>query len=133
MIQSAGGFEGANSRAELPASYTQIYDISRKMKLKKGKEMKDQIMELIGMCNSQKGIPTMFLKEVRTAPELRLVLGNERQLGDIERLGTISSFTVLGADPTFNICDYNVTITTYRHALLLVKNHDIHLVMLVQY
>ena len=41
MIQSAGGFEGANSSAELPASYTQIYDISRKMKLKEGKEMKD--------------------------------------------------------------------------------------------
>ena len=31
VIQSAGGFEGANSSAELPASYTQIYDISRKM------------------------------------------------------------------------------------------------------
>ena len=46
MIQSAGGFEGANSSAELPASYTQIYDISRKMKLKEVKEMKDQIMEL---------------------------------------------------------------------------------------
>ena len=85
MIQSAGGFEGANSSAELPASYSQIYDISRKMKLKEGKEMKDQIMELIDMCNNQKGTPTMFLREVWTAPELSLVLANERQLDDIER------------------------------------------------
>ena len=38
MIPSAGGFEGANSSAELPASYTQIYDISRKMKLKEEKK-----------------------------------------------------------------------------------------------
>ena len=130
MIQSAGGFEGANSSAELPASYTQSYDISRKMKLKEGKEMKDEIMALIDMCNSQKGTSTMFLREVRTAPELSLVLANERQLDDIERFGTKSLFTVLGIDPTFNICDYNVTITTYRHPLLLVKNHNIHPVML---
>ena len=85
VIQSAGGFEGANSSAELPASYTQIYDISRKIKLKEGKVTKDQIMELIDMCNCQKGTPTMFLREVRTAPELSLVLANERQLDDIER------------------------------------------------
>ena len=84
MIQSAGGFQGANSSAELPPYYTQIYDISRKMKLKKVKEMKDQIMELIEMCNNQKGTPTMFLREVRTAPELSLVFHNERQLDDIE-------------------------------------------------
>ena len=130
MIQSAGGFEGANSSAELPASYTQIYDISRKMKLKQRKEMKDQIMELMDICNSQKGTSTMFLGEVRTAPELSLVLAKETQLGDIERFGTRSPFTVLGVDPTFNICDYNVTITTYRHPLLLIKNDDINLVML---
>ena len=79
VIPSAGGFESANSSAELSASYTQIYDISQKMKLKEGKEMKDQIMELIDMCNNQKGTPTMFLREVRTAPELSLVLANERK------------------------------------------------------
>ena len=131
MIQNAGGFEGANSSAELLASYTQIYDISRKMKLKEGKEMKDQIMELIDMCNSQKGTLTTFLREARTAPELSLVFANERQLDDIERFGTRLPFTVFGVDPTFNICDYNTTITTYSHPLLLVKNDDIHPVMLV--
>ena len=93
--------------------------------------MKDQIMELIDMCNSQKGTSTMFLMEVRTAPELSLVLANERQLDNIERFGTRSPFTVLGVDPTFNICDYNATITTYRHPLLLIKNDDIHPVMQV--
>ena len=83
------------------------------------------------MCNRQKGTSTMFLREVRTAPELRLVLANERQLDDIERFGTRSPFTELGVDPTFNICDCNATITTYRHPLLHIKNDDIHPVMLV--
>ena len=82
------------------------------------------------MCSCQKGTPTMFLREIRTAPELSLVLANERQLDNIERFGNRSPFTVLGVDPTFNICEYNVTITTYRHPLLLVKNQDIHPVML---
>ena len=86
-IQSGGGFEGANSSAELPACYIQIYDISEKMKLKKRKEMKNQIMELIDMCNSQKDTSTMFLREIRTAPELSLVLANKRQtiLNDLEQ------------------------------------------------
>ena len=37
---------------------------------------------------------------------------------------------MLGVDPTFNICDYNVTITTYRYPLPLIKNYDIHPIML---
>ena len=37
------------------------------------------------MCNSQKGTSIMFLRKVRTVPELSLVLANERQLNDIER------------------------------------------------
>ena len=82
------------------------------------------------MCNNQKVTPTVFLREVRAAPELSLVLAEERQLDDIKRFGTRSPFTLLGAHPTFNICDYNVTITTYRHWLLLVKDQDIHPVML---
>ena len=92
--------------------------------------MKDQIMELIDKCNSQKGTPYMFLREAWTAPELSLVLANEKELDDIDRFGTRSSFTVLDVDSTFNICDYNVIITTYRHPLLLVKNQDIYPVML---
>ena len=71
----------------------------------------------------------MFLSEVRTALELSLFL-LEGQLDNIEQFGTRSPFTVLGVDPNFNICDYNMTITAYRHQLFLVKNPYIHPVML---
>ena len=64
------------------------------------------------MCNSQKGTPIMFFREVQTAPELNLVFDNERHLGNIEIFGTRSSSAVIGVDPTFNICNCNVTITT---------------------
>lgn len=69
-----GRLEGAHSNAELSTSYTQIYDISRKMKSKEGNEIKYQITELLNMCNSQKVTPTTFLRKVQTAPELILVL-----------------------------------------------------------
>ena len=98
--------------------------------MKRRKRGERSNMELIDMCNNQKVTPTVFLREVRAAPELSLVLAEERQLDDIKRFGTRSPFTLLGAHPTFNICDYNVTITTYRDCLLLVKNQDIHPVML---
>ena len=55
------------------------------MKLKERKEMKHQILVLTDMCNSQKGTPTMLLREVPAAPELSLVLANKRQLNDLEQ------------------------------------------------
>ena len=82
------------------------------------------------MCNEQKGKPNAFVREVRTAPELSVVLTTDRQLTDIERFIAKSNSSVLGVDPTFNICPHNVTITTYRHPLVVVKNSNVHPVLL---
>ncbi|XP_057300659.1 uncharacterized protein LOC130635160 [Hydractinia symbiolongicarpus] len=38
--------------------------------------------------------------------------------------------SILGVDATFNICDYNVTITTYKHLLLVKSNTEEHPVMI---
>ena len=48
VMKSAGRCEGAHSTAQFPVSYTYIYDISRRMKLKEGKMMK---MEIIGFTD----------------------------------------------------------------------------------
>ena len=91
------------------------------MKLKEGKKMKKEIIGLTDMCNSQKGTPSMILREGRAAPGLSFILVNEKQLDDVNRFATRLPYPVLCVDPTFNICDYNKTIITYRHPLL-VKN-----------
>ena len=52
MIQIAQGFGGAPSSTELPFSYTQTYGITPKKKLKEGKEVQDQVTQLIDMWNS---------------------------------------------------------------------------------
>ena len=70
------------------------------------------------------------MREVRTAPELSLVLTNNRQLDDIERFTAIGNFTVPGVAPTLNICAHLITITTYRHPLLIVRNTEVRPVMI---
>ena len=46
------------------------------------------------------------------------VLAYNWSLDDIERFCTKSQCTVLSVDPTFNLGDFDVTVTTYRHLLL---------------
>ena len=117
ISKSAAGFEGGRSFADFPVSMTQIYDISRKdnKKLK----VADNIMELVEMCSKQQISGNPFFREVRTAPEFSAVLANNCQLDDMVRFCTRSSTSVFGIDPTFNICDHNVTVTTFKHPLLV--------------
>ena len=57
-------------------------------------------------------------------------LANLRQLKDVERFCTQpQSFSVLGVDPTFNIGNFYVTVTKYRH-LMLYTNKGVHQVMI---
>ena len=39
-------------------------------------------------------------------------------------------WNIFGVDPTFNICSYNITISTYRHPLLYNVNSNVHPVLL---
>ena len=64
-------------------SLNQIYDLSRKNKIK---DTQNELFELIDMCNIQYSLPDAFLREVRTAPELSTFLANNRQLQDIEKV-----------------------------------------------
>ena len=122
VVSAAGGFEGANSWASIPSSYTQIYDLTRK---NKGKSS-DEIIELLDMCNQQKALPIAFVREVLYSPELNVVLASDRQLKDIEMFCTNTvPYSVLGVDPTFNITNHNVTVTTYRHPLLEVESSGV--------
>ena len=121
VMKSAGRCEGAQSTAQFPVSYTYIYDISRRMKLKEGKMMKMEIIGFTDMWNSGKGTPTMFLREFQTAPELSLILANDKELDDVDRFGTGLLYKVLGVDPTFNIyCNVNSTIS------YILRSYNLH-------
>ena len=57
--------------------------------------------------------------DVKAAPEPMAVLFYDWQLKDLERFCTNShSFSVLSVDTTFNLGEFYVTPTTYRHLML---------------
>ena len=58
------------------------------------------------------------MRMVSGAPEPMTVLVYNWSLDDIERFCTKSPCTVLSVDPTFNLGDFDVTVTTYCHLLL---------------
>ena len=60
-----------------------------------------------------------FICSVQAAPEPTCVLASDYQLNDIDRFCTNpQQFSILGIDPTFNLGDFAVTVTTYRHLML---------------
>ena len=119
ISKSAARFEDGHSGADFPLSMTQIYDISRK----DHKQMKvaHNIIELVEMRSKQQISGSPFLRGVRTAREFSAVMANSRQLDGIARFCATSSTSVFGIDPTFNIRDHNVTVTTFNHPLLIIS------------
>ena len=74
LVKSSGGFEEDSTSADFPNSYNQIWYI---------KYTKDEIVELVDLCNVQKGLPNAFIRDVRTTSELAVAVTNDRQLQDI--------------------------------------------------
>ena len=120
LVKNFGGLEEVYTSADLPNSYNQIYDLSYKQKSNKTK-----------VCNVQKGLPNAFIRYVRTAPELAVVVTNDQQLQDILTVCAMDHcWSIFGVDPTFNICSYNITISSYRHPVLYNVNSNVHPVLL---
>ena len=130
VTNSVGGFELARTLAELPNSYKHIYDVIRKNDI--GKET-DELIELLDLCKGQIGTSSAFIRDVRTAPEKSVFESSDNQLHDIERFCAGNyCWSILGVDPTFNICDYYVTVSTYKHSLLVKNGTNEHPVMVMQ-
>ena len=72
-----------------------------------------------------------FIREVTGAPEFRCVLGFDWQLEEIVNFFTDPyEFSIFTADPTFNLCRLNLTVTTYRHQRVVTRNKNHHPIMI---
>ena len=76
---------------------------------------------------SKKAKPNEFVRDVRTGPEISIFLSSNQQLKNIFRFCVQDAQSV---DATFDICSYNVTISTYRHPFLKVRKLGEHPVMI---
>ena len=115
----------ASSAGALPRNRQQVADMRRrrdeKETLSSFSKKADPLFSVMLMCKeSEGGNPQdAFVRKVTGTPEPMTVLTFNWSLDDIERFCTKQQqCTVLSIDPTFNLGDFFVTVTTYRHMLL---------------
>ncbi|XP_066928713.1 uncharacterized protein [Clytia hemisphaerica] len=113
IYNDAGGFLGVEGPNELVRNSMQIYNINRSLKVHK-----DELIEVRDLYQREKACGDMFIRELSVIPEVSVFVSSDQQLLDIERFCTKNTnFSVLGVDATFNLGQYFVTLTTYRHLM----------------
>ena len=131
---AAGGLMSAASAGELPRGRQQVADMRRRSEFIRDisiSRKKDPLFSIMLMCKEGEGSKQSdpFVRAVNGAPEPMAVMSFEWTLNDLERFCTGSPFSILSFDPTFSLGDFDVTVTTYRH-LMLVNSVGKHPVMI---
>ena len=126
-----GGILNASSLSDLPRNRAQA-KYARRGQTKSANNT-DSLVILLEQCKRQQinreEIP--FIREVTGAPELRCILGFDRQLGDLATFcSDPAEFSILGADPTFNLGRFDVTVTSYRNLKVVDRSSGRHPIMI---
>ena len=120
VSKKAGGVLNAPSAGALPRSRQQVKDIRRASSL----EHVDPLYSVMMMCKESEGRRNedAFVRQVNAAPYPMMCLTFDWTLHDLARFCTHpKNFSILGVDPTFDLGDFDVTVTTYRHLMLELK------------
>lgn len=122
VTADAGGVVNVNTVGTIPRNRKQVYNIS----CRDGIENSDALLSVMVMCKESMGkSDDPFVRIVTSAPEPMSILCTNAQLLDIEHFCTDpTTFGPLSVDPTFDLGDFNVTVTSYRN--LLLKNRRTH-------
>ena len=123
VFSSRGGVIAAQSAGDLPRGRTQAYNMKRSLQHKQLEGSinsacgtKDMLYVVMEQCKNAEKCD-VFVQDVTCAPEPMSVLCTQQQLNDIERF-CCDPFDCSIFDPTFNLGEFNVTPTVYRHMLL---------------
>ena len=133
VSSAAGGIMSASSAASLPQNRQQVLNMRRRTKISSDSyttKQKDPLFSLMAMCKNSEGKKSdeSFVCTVTGAPEAMALLCPDWILNDLDRFCTDLPHTILTLDPTFDLGDFNVTISTYRH-LMLTNSAGSHPVM----
>ena len=117
VCHEASGIMEATSAGAVPRSRQQVEDIRRNFT---SKQDYDPLYSVTYMCKEGQGAGgDNFIRMVNAAPFPMMLIAFDYTLDDLVRFCTSPTcFSILGVDPTFNLGDFDVTITTYRHLLL---------------
>ena len=129
LLKEAGGIESCQSAGDSPRNYKQLANMQHK--LNDSKPSKDTLFEIMNHCLDRQSRSDQFIRSVQVAPEPTCVLASDYQLNDIDRFCTNpQQFSILGVDPTFNLGDFAVTVTTYRHLMLQSRQRGQQAIMI---
>ena len=126
VFTERGGIMMAQSAGDLPRDRTQTYNLKRKeQELRMTNSCgisqcntRDMLYVVMEQCKCTEKIDK-FVQDVTCAPEPMAVLCSEQQMSDLVRFCCNPfEFCILGIDPTFNLGEFSVTPTAYRHLLL---------------
>ena len=121
VFQECGGVVSASSCGSLPRNRKQIANIKQKA-LKGTQSEKDPLFSVMEECKKEQSQVDPFLRIVQAAPDAMCLLVSDRQLHDMARFCTDNDqCSILGIDPTFNLGEFSVTVTTYRHLQLIER------------
>ena len=109
----------SESAGSLPRNRQQAYNAKR------GQKTEDPLYGLILESQNLDHDRNHFIREVRLAPEPCVVMAMDYQLADVDAFCTSPDHhCILGIDPTFDLGNFNVTVTTYKQLQLINKNGE---------
>ena len=119
-----GGVVNANVVGDLPRNHRQVYNIKN--------NESDALLSIMIMCKEGMAKEDdSFVRIVTSAPEPMCVLSTNYQLDDIERYCIDpEAFSLLCVDPTFNLGDFSLTVTSYSNLLLMNQRTGKHPTMI---
>ena len=124
VFEDAGGLLGFQSHRVLPRNRQQVMisDVKRNAKPKKDK---DEMSELIKMSRLKASQLKPFIRRVQVTPEPSCIVASDGQLNDLVRFCTTQFLpaSVLCIDTTFNIANFFVTPTIYKHKILVDRHY----------
>ncbi len=122
------------SAGSLPRNRQQVSNFKRTLAENKESRKRnvqgtrDELAAVMEMCLNQSHVPEMaFVRKVQVAPDTMCVLSTDSQLRELERNATNpASFKIVSVDPTFNLGNFDVTVMTYEHGLVINKRTGKH-------
>lgn len=123
-FEKSGGLLGSSSTSSEPRNPKQVYN-ARADTLSKQKdkgEDKDEIFQLLMKLKEDNCSEGGFIQEVTFTSTPEVIVAFDQQVNDIVRFCTNAQrFSILSIDPTFNLGKFFVTVTTYKHPMLVLK------------
>ena len=118
-----GGVIAASDSCEIPRNEQQVAKLKVRMKSSSAGTNLCAPSDELGIIMQQafmEDTSNQFIREVKCLREPAVIVATERQLNNLIKFCTPSSnFSIMTVDPTFSLGDFDVTVITYRHKLLI--------------